>query len=66
MHEADPIAEIELACGAAGLSIDAVLERAGVAHTTWWRWKGGKFEPRPATLRKIKSAMDALASRDAA
>lgn len=63
MIEPDPISDIERQCEAAGLSISDVLERAKVAHTTWWRWKGGKFEPRPATLRRIR---DAISSRSEA
>jgi hypothetical protein len=51
MH--DPLSEIEAECAACGLDLRKVLAAAGVAPSTWWRWKNDKFEPRTRTLRAI-------------
>lgn len=52
---------------AAGVHVADVLRRAGVAHTTWSRWTGGQFEPRAATLRKLRQALaEELKNRQAA
>lgn len=53
----DPLTQIEAACEANGLVLSQVLAQAGVAQTTWWRWKENKFEPRAATLRKIQTVV---------
>lgn len=59
MEKAPEIVEIESRAATAGVEIDAVLRRAGIAATTWWRWQEGHFGPRLATLRKVRAALDA-------
>lgn len=67
MEKAPEVAEIESLASTAGISIDDVLKRAGVATTTWWRWREGHFLPRLSTLRKVRSALnDEIALKDAA
>lgn len=59
MATAPEIREIEARAEIATVAIDDVLERCGVARTTWWRWKEGQFEPRLSTLRKVREALEA-------
>lgn len=54
------ITEIEDLARAANLPLERVLAHAGVATTTWWRWKNEKYEPRIKTLRKLRLALDEL------
>lgn len=65
MSEPNPTSEIERECADAGLDIVQVLSKAGIAYSTWWRWKDGRFEPRPATLRRLRAVIQA-SSQEAA
>lgn len=67
MEKAPEVAEIESLASTAGIPIDDVLKRAGVANTTWWRWTEGHFLPRLSTLRKVRAALnDEIERKDAA
>jgi predicted transcriptional regulator len=68
MTKAPPeVTEIEELAQSASIDMGAVLKKAGVATTTWWRWGEGHFEPRIKTLRRVREALDAeIAARDAA
>jgi hypothetical protein len=46
--------EIESRAKAAGHTIAGVLILAGVNRATWWRWKTGKFQPRAASISRIR------------
>jgi hypothetical protein len=46
--------EIESRAKAAGHSISGVLILAGVNRATFWRWKTGKFQPRAASIARIR------------
>lgn len=52
------IREIEHRAAAADVPITDILNRAGVAATTWWRWTTGKYEPRLSMLRKVQAALE--------
>jgi hypothetical protein len=52
--------EIETRAKAAGHSIAGVLILAGVNRATWWRWKTGKFQPRAASLSRIRAIILSL------
>lgn len=57
--EVDPqITLIESRARAAGVKMAAVLRDAGVAATTWWRWREGAVEPKLGTLRKVEAALE--------
>lgn len=57
----DPeITAIEARAASAAIDISEILKEAGVAQSTWSRWKNENFDPRRATLRKLQAA---LASR---
>jgi transcriptional regulator with XRE-family HTH domain len=47
---------------AAGHEINAILERAGVNESTWWRWQNGKASPTLKTLQKIGRILDEIES----
>lgn len=59
MQTTPEIRDIQARASEGGVQIDAVLRRAKVAKTTWWRWSEGQFEPRLSTLRKVREALDA-------
>jgi transcriptional regulator with XRE-family HTH domain len=59
----DPLKQFEDDCAKAGVSVPDVLKDAGVAQSTWWRWKNDRFEPRGATLRKLREALDRKSRR---
>jgi hypothetical protein len=52
--------EIESRAKATGHTIAGVLILAGVNRATWWRWKTGKFQPRAASLSRIRSIIISL------
>ena len=54
--------DIERRADAAGLSIKDVCERAGIAHTTFYRWKAGKTEPTLDVYRRIRDALPPVAA----
>ena len=49
--------QIEAAADAAGLSIAEVCRRAGIAQSTFGRWKAGRTEPTMAVYRRICAAV---------
>lgn len=59
METVPEVAEIAARAEAANIGMDAVLRRAGIARTTWWRWVDGRFEPRMSTLRRVHQALEA-------
>jgi hypothetical protein len=52
--------EIETRAKAAGHSITGLLILAGVNRATFWRWKTGKFQPRAASIDRIRSIILSL------
>ena len=52
--------EIESRAKAAGHTITGVLILAGVNRATFWRWKTGKFQPRAASIDRIRSIILSL------
>lgn len=54
----DPLKQFEDDCAEAGVSVPDVLKDAGVAQSTYWRWKNDRFEPRSATIRKLRDSLD--------
>jgi predicted transcriptional regulator len=58
MQVSPEIREIEALADSANVPMPDVLKRANVARTTWWRWSEGHFDPRYATLRKVRDALN--------
>lgn len=43
------------------LSINQLMQRAGLPNSTFWRWENGTTaEPQPATLQRIEDALQAF------
>lgn len=63
---APEVIELELLADRVAVPMTKALRRAGVAHTTYWRWKNDGKEPLAATLRKVRSAITELAEERAA
>lgn len=59
------VAKIEDGLAAEGLTVADLCRKAGIAQTTWSRWKGEKFEPRDATKKQIIEAYHALIGSEA-
>jgi len=63
--EIDPqIAAIEERAKAAELPMAPILRDAGVAATTWWRWRNDGVEPKLGTLRRVEEALERRLSDD--
>ena len=52
--------EIETRAKAAGHTVTAVLILAGINRATFWRWKTGRFQPRAASIDRIRSIILSL------
>lgn len=51
------IQQIETRAAAANVSMLRILQSAGVNHSTWWRWRKAKFQPRQAKLDAVLKAL---------
>lgn len=54
------IRSIEAQVQAAGMSMNAFLRQAGVARTTWWRWREGKGLPAMRTWNRVQAVSSRL------
>jgi hypothetical protein len=52
--------EIETRAKAAGHTVTGVLILAGINRATFWRWKTGRFQPRAASIDRIRSIILSL------
>ena len=67
MQTVDPqITDIEDRAKAAKIPMTAILTDADVQASTWWRWRHAKAEPRLATLRKVRQALETRLAEQAA
>jgi transcriptional regulator with XRE-family HTH domain len=48
--------QIEDSASKAGITMRELCQRAGIAHTTYWRWASGKSEPKLSKLAKLIQA----------
>lgn len=60
MDFSDKIEAVEKRLADAGVSIDAVCVEAGLARSTWQRWKGGRNFPNVVTWFRLQEAVDRL------
>lgn len=58
METPPEVMEIEALAKAADVPMPAVLKRAGVAASTYWRWRNKGLAPHTRTLRKLKTAIE--------
>lgn len=61
----DPVKAFEAECAKRRVRVIAAVSAAGVAPSTYWRWRHGKQDPRRATMRRLHETLDRL-SRSAA
>lgn len=61
----DPIADIETRALALNVAVVEAVDRAGVARSTWHRWRGRRQAPNLDTVNRIIAALDALAAETA-
>lgn len=54
----DEILEIEARLERAGLTASALCREAGIARSTWQRWKSGETEPTMGSWRSIQASLD--------
>jgi transcriptional regulator with XRE-family HTH domain len=54
------LADFERRCSDAKTSIAAVLSKAGVNESTWWRWKTEKSSPTLSTLNRLGRVLDEI------
>jgi transcriptional regulator with XRE-family HTH domain len=62
MHDLPTPHELEVAAKAAGFTMTQVCERAGIAFSTWARWKSGESS---ISVKRCQDMLTAL-SREAA
>jgi transcriptional regulator with XRE-family HTH domain len=48
--------QIEDSATKAGITMRELCSKAGIAHTTYWRWASGKSEPKQSKLAKLIQA----------
>lgn len=63
MNELLSPADVERLACEAGISLKEVFARAGIAHTTFYRWKAGKTEPTLDVYRRIRDALGPMEAR---
>jgi hypothetical protein len=57
MQIAPEVQELEELAQRAALPMSRVLAKAGVASTTYWRWRHSGSEPHTRTVRRLKAAI---------
>lgn len=60
MQIAPEVRELEELAGEANIPITRALARAGVANSTYFRWKHEGAEPLAKTVRKVRAALEEL------
>jgi hypothetical protein len=61
MDIAPEVLELEDMAERANVPLGKALRRAGVASSTYWRWRHDGKEPLTRTVRKIRAAIEELA-----
>lgn len=66
MSVAPEVIELELLAQKVAVPMSLALKRAGVASTTYWRWRHDGKEPLTGTIRKVRAAINELSADRAA
>ena len=61
MQIAPEVIELEELARSLDVHLPRALRRAGVADSTYWRWRHDGKEPLTTTVRKIRAAIHELA-----
>lgn len=59
------LADLEKRVAAAGYTVSDVCREAGIARSTWDRWRRGQFEPRRSVWARAEQAAERLVERSA-
>lgn len=62
MEIAPEVRELEQLARSAKIPITRALARAGVANSTYWRWRHEGQDPQASSLRKVREAIQELAA----
>ncbi len=62
MSIAPEVIELEQLAQRVAVPMPAALKHAGVASTTYWRWRHGGKEPLASTLRRIRASINELSA----
>lgn len=54
--------DIERLAADAGITVMELCRQAGIAHTTFYRWKAGKTRPTMVVYERIQNALRAAAA----
>lgn len=65
MHVHNAIQSVETALRERRISVARLCRDAGIAQTTWVRWKSGKFSPSAPAWAKIEAALAPLVAESA-
>lgn len=60
MQIAPEVTELEALAERLNVPMGQALKRAGVASTTYWRWRHAEKEPLTKTVRKVRAAIEEL------
>lgn len=60
MQIAPEVSELEALAKAAKIPMTRALARAGVANSTYFRWRHEGAEPLAKTVRKVRAAIEEL------
>lgn len=63
MQIAPEVRELEELAGKANVKITRALAKAGVAHSTYFRWTHDGAEPLAKTVRKVRAAIEELSAK---
>lgn len=63
MEIAPEVIELEQLAQRVAVPMSRALKQAGVASTTYWRWRHEGKEPLTGTIRKVRAAINELAER---
>lgn len=50
--------KIEAEAALKGWRMSALCKAAGVNYSTWWRWKSNRYEPRAASVSKLRRILN--------
>jgi hypothetical protein len=66
MSIAPEVIELEQLAQRVAVPMSVALKRAGVASTTYWRWRHEGKEPLTGTIRKVRAAINEISADRAA
>lgn len=65
MEVAPEVRDLEQLARTSNVSMSRALAKAGVAKSTYWRWRYDGKEPLTGTVRKVRAAIQELSRQSA-